>query len=156
MEVGVLSGSHYYYHLLELISQADASVLVLMFHAALPDENHPTQQLLAALVAAKARGLDVRVILDRDRETDPYKSTVINTAALTFLNEQGVLCRFDSPERLLHTKLVILDGRWSLVGSHNWSAGSYFHFDDMTLAVDSEQVAQRYVERFEAAWLSAE
>jgi DNA uptake protein ComE-like DNA-binding protein len=153
---GVLSGSDYYFRLQELIADADTSVLVLMFHAALPDDGHPTKKLLTALVEARARGLDVRVILDRDRDTDPYKSTVINTAALTFLNEQGVPCRFDSPERLLHTKLVILDGRWSLVGSHNWSAGSYFQFDDLTLAVHSEEVAQRYEQRFEAAWLAAE
>ena len=98
----------------------------------------------------------MRVILDRDRDTDPYKSTVINTAALTFLNEQSVPCRFDSPERLLHTKLVILDGRWSLVGSHNWSAGSYFQFDDLTLAIHSKEVAQHYKQRFETAWLAAE
>lgn len=155
-KVGVLSGFDYYVRLQELIADADTSVLVLMFHAALPDEDHPTKQLLTALVAAKARGLDVRVILDRDRDTDPYKSTVINTAALTFLNEQSVPCRFDSPERLLHTKLVILDGRWSLVGSHNWSAGSYFQFDDLTLAVHSEEVAQHYKQRFETAWLAAE
>ncbi|MCP5068399.1 MAG: DUF655 domain-containing protein [bacterium] len=155
-KVGVLLGSDYYFQLLELIAHADTSVFVLMFHAALPDEHHPTRQLLTALAAAKARGLDVRVILDRDRDTDPYKSSVINAAAHTFLNGHGVPCRFDSPERLLHTKLVILDGRLSLVGSHNWSAGSYFQFDDLTLAVYSEQVAGRYVERFEASWLGAD
>jgi hypothetical protein len=155
-KVGVLSGYNYYLQLQEMIADADNSVLVVMFHAALPDEDHPTKQVLTALVAAKARGLDVRVILDRDRDTDPYKSTVINTAALTFLNDQGVQCRFDSPERLLHSKLVILDGRWSLVGSHNWSAGSYFQFDDLTLAIHSEEVANRYQQRFEAAWLAAE
>jgi len=155
-KVGVLSGSNYYSLLQELIAYTNTSVLVQMFHAVLPDEDHPTKQILTALAAAKARGLDVRVILDRDRDADPYKSTVINTAALEFLNEHGIPCRFDSPDRLLHTKLVILDGQWSLVGSHNWSAGSYFQFDDLTLAVHSEEVAKRYKERFEAAWLAAE
>ena len=47
-KVGVLSGFDYYLRLQELIADADTSVLVLMFHAALPDEDHPTKQLLTA------------------------------------------------------------------------------------------------------------
>jgi hypothetical protein len=150
--VGVLEGTAYYEQLPEFLRAASTSIKVAMFHAAFPGPNHPTKLLLDELIAAKARGVDVRVVLDRDRETDPYMSTVINTKAQRYLEDHGVECRFDKEDVLLHSKYVILDEKLCVLGSHNWSAGSYSQFDDLSFVVESPEMAAALVARFEQLW----
>lgn len=153
--VGVLEGAEYYYRLPEIFGEAQTSIHVMIFHAVLPSETHPTKALLDALVAAKQRSVNVRVLLDQDRETDPYRSTIINTPAKAYLDAAGVTCRFDTRDRLLHSKLAIVDDRTVVIGSHNWSAGSFFHFDDLSLLVRSSLYGAQMLERFDAAWTAA-
>ena len=150
--VGVLAGTDYYNRLPGLLRAATGSIKVVMFHVAFPSENHPTKALLDELVIAKDRGVNVKVLLDRDRETDPYMSTVINAAAKEYLESNGVACRFDAEEVLLHSKLIVVDESQSIIGSHNWSAGSYFHFDDISFVVESSEFAARLVARFNRLW----
>jgi phosphatidylserine/phosphatidylglycerophosphate/cardiolipin synthase-like enzyme len=94
----------------------------------------------------------VRVLVDSDLKTDPYHSTVINFPAKKFLLEAGIECRSDLSNRLLHSKYLILDRDIVVLGSHNWSAGSYFGFDDLTLAISSTTLAADLLARFESSW----
>lgn len=150
--IGILEGTAYYERLPEFLRDAAASIKVAMFHAAFPGPNHPTKLLLDELIAAKARGVDVRVVLDRDRETDPYMSLTINTKAKRYLEEHGVECRFDREDVLLHSKYVIVDEKLCVLGSHNWSAGSYFEFDDLSFVVQSNEIAAVLGVRFDQLW----
>lgn len=155
-EVGILEGNKYYYWLGDGIDATETTIIMAMFHVAMPTENHPTKQLVQKLVNAKNRGVNVKVLLDRDREKDPYKSTKINEEALEILIAAGVDARFDSEERLLHSKFLVLDNEYSIVGSHNWSAGSYFHYDDLSIVIRSKKFALELQQRFNILWESTE
>lgn len=150
--VGVLEGSRYYQRVQELIAAAARKLDVCLFHIALPTEDHPTAKLLAVVRDAHRRGVAVRVLVDRDRPEDAYKSTVINAPAVKYLRDAGVPVRQDAPERLLHSKFLVIDDDLALVGSHNWSAGSFFQLDDITLVIRSAQVAAAQRRRFESLW----
>jgi phosphatidylserine/phosphatidylglycerophosphate/cardiolipin synthase-like enzyme len=126
-----------------------------MFHIALPTSSHPTRRLLDALIDARRRNLSVRVLMDADRDTDPYRSTVINAGAKVYLEAAGVPVRFDPEDRLLHSKFIVIDGSVVIMGSHNWSAGSYFQFDDLSVAIHSQTVGQEQSGRFNSLWEQA-
>ena len=81
---------------------------------------------------------------------------MINSPARTFLTASGIAYRFDASETLLHSKFVLTDGICSAVGSHNWSAGSYFPFDDLTLLIASSTFHQQMKTRFDGLWANAE
>jgi cardiolipin synthase len=127
-----------------------------MFHIALPRRDHPTLRLLDALIAAADRGLRVRVLVDRDRAADPYKSTVINAAAVNYLLDGGVTVRVDAARKLLHSKFLVIDDERTIIGSHNWSAGSYFGFDDFSVEVVSARFAAQARRRFATLWAKGE
>jgi hypothetical protein len=154
-DITVLSGTSYYSELQRIFASAASRIDVCMFHIAMPAENHPTRRLLEALIAARARGLNVRVLVDRDRAEDPYRSTVINEAAVDYLAGNGVNVREDPADLLLHSKFVIIDADLTLIGSHNWTAGSYFVFDDLTLCIKSAAVASAQRTRFNGLWAAA-
>jgi hypothetical protein len=154
--IRVLSGRRYYYLLRAAIGRAQRRIDVVMFHIALPRRDHPTLRLLEALAAARARGVRVRVLTDRDRVDDPYHSVVINAAAIRFLLDEGVNVRVDAPGRLLHSKMIVIDSEQTIIGSHNWSAGSYFSFDDLSVDVISPRFARQARQRFDSLWRRAD
>ncbi len=97
----------------------------------------------------------MRALLDRDDKGDPCLSTVINSAARRFLTAAGVTCRSDSGAKLLHSKYLVIDRQRVVMGSHNGSAGSYGRFDDLTLAVEGETLANQVLGRFDEQWAKA-
>lgn len=150
--IGELWSDDYWKDLPALIGSALQTIEVCMFHMAAPNPAHPTFALMDALRTAHQRGVAVRVLLDRDGKKDPYLSTIINSEAKRFFMQAGIACRSDSSARLLHSKYLILDKKLAVIGSHNWSAGSYFGFDDLTLAISSVELASDLGARFEAQW----
>lgn len=153
--VGALSGLDYFRRLPALLQNVTTSLDVCLFHIALPEPTHPTRLLLEALVAAHNRGVAVRVLLDADRPEDPYRSSVINAPAQVYLTAAGIPVQFDSTERLLHSKYLVADGSLVILGSHNWSAGSYFAYDDLSLVIQSVELAQTLSARFVSLWQEA-
>jgi len=153
--VGVLSGLDYFRQLPSLLQNVTASLDVCLFHIALPEPAHPTRLLLEALIAAHNRGVTVRVLLDADRPEDPYRSSVINAPAQAYLTAAGIPVQFDSTERLLHSKYLVADGSLVILGSHNWAAGSYFAYDDLSLVIQSAELAQTLTTRFASLWQEA-
>jgi competence ComEA-like helix-hairpin-helix protein len=150
--LGVLTDGDYYRSLPGLLAGAAVSIFVAMFHMALPEESHPTRKILDELIRAHQRGVVVRVLLDNDRPSDPYRSTVINTPAKTYLEEKGVAVKFDDEQVLLHSKFVVIDSQICVIGSHNWSAGSFFNFDDVSIALSSAKIGAELVNRFDQLW----
>ncbi len=150
-DVELLYGRRYYAELPGLLRSARQRIDVCMFHIALTSAGHPTRRLLEALRDRKRAGTSVRVLVDRDRNWDPYASRVINQPALDYLRDAGIRVRVDPPGLLLHSKFVVIDDL-VVVGSHNWTAGSYFGFDDLSVVIRSAAVRRAQSQRFAALW----
>ena len=82
----------------------------------------PDESMINALNVASLRGVDVRIVLPEVNNLPPVAWAA--TAQLPPMLERG--CRFFlSPGPFDHSKLLILDGVWSLVGSANWDPRSF-------------------------------
>lgn len=137
----------------DLLSVAERSIHITMFFMRYEDEkNYPSQELVDSLIRAKKKGLDVRVILDTDEEGDAAGARFINEAVLRKFRDSGVDALTDDPRRKTHSKLVIIDGERVLVGSHNWTAGSFYSYDDTSIFLESKELGGKYVRIFEALW----
>ena len=154
--VELLAGPLYYTRLPRLIGQAHDRIDVCMFHIAMPSEKHPTARVLKALGNARRRGVTVRVLVDRDRERDPYLSTIINRPAIDRLQRDRIAVRVDDSDKLLHSKVIVIDDRTVVLGSHNWTAGSYFGFDDLSFLISSEKICRQQRRRFNELWRRGE
>ncbi len=81
----------------------------------------PEQSIIQALNAAALRGINVHALLPSENNV-PLVHWACH-AVLPHLLERG--CRvYLSPPPFDHTKLLLVDGIWSLVGSTNWDARS--------------------------------
>ena len=84
----------------------------------------PDDELTAAIHEAAARGVDVRILVAGFSDSD----TLLNAsrAYYTDLLDAGIKV-FESQERILHAKTMVVDGYWSTVGSSNWDYLSFLY-----------------------------
>jgi len=92
----------------------------------------PDPQLLAALIAAAARGVDVRLILPG--KTDSW---LVFHAGRSYYSEllRGGVKLHERRGALLHAKTALVDGVWSTVGSTNLDWRSFLHNDEINAVV---------------------
>jgi cardiolipin synthase len=107
----------------------------------------PDDQLLEALMAAAARGVDVRLILPS--HTDFWAVFHAGRAHYTALLKAGVRI-YERQGRLLHSKTASIDGVWSCVGSTNLDWRSFLHNNEIDAVVLGEDFASQMHAMFES------
>jgi|CXWL01.1.fsa_nt_gi hypothetical protein len=153
----LLKDGHYREFVEQLLPQATKRLYVALFLLRFEDQkNYVTDQVVAELIAANKRGVDVRVILDRDQEHQVYHSRIVNQEAYRHLKRNKVAIRFDTQDRLMHSKVIVLDSHHVVLGSHNWTAGSFYAYDDTSLYVESKALATHYSHWFVEFWKTLE
>jgi cardiolipin synthase A/B len=106
----------------------------------------PDPQLLAALKAAAARGVDVRLVLPG--RTD---SALVFHAGRSYYDQMlqdGVIV-FERRTALLHSKTAVIDGVWSTVGSTNFDWRSFLHNQEVNAVVLGTEFGDRMRAAFE-------
>ncbi len=95
-----------------------------------------------ALARAQSRGVAVRLIVDR---TTTGKSRVEQASQIRAV-------KVDCTVRIHHDKVAIIDARYVITGSYNWSVNAERHNDENVLLVDNPVLAAAYTQDFEAQW----
>ncbi len=139
--------------LLKLFAQARKSIHVVMYRVSYYQQyqDSTTNDILGALIAASARGLEVRLYMD---DCAFYKSEAqANLQAARYLSDHGVEVRMDDPKITTHAKLVIIDQRTVILGSTNWNYYSLAKNNETDIAfIDLPDVAAPYEAFFERLW----
>ena len=118
--------SQIYAALLSAIGNAETSVYLTNAYFA------PDPQLLAALTAAVARGVDVKLILPS--QTDSWLVFHAGRGYYTRLLTAGIKI-FQLRGAILHSKTALIDGVWATVGSTNLDWRSFLHNQELDAVV---------------------
>jgi cardiolipin synthase A/B len=118
--------SQIYAALLSAIGNAETSVYLTNAYFA------PDPQLLAALTAAVARGVDVKLILPS--QTDSWLVFHAGRGYYTRLLKAGIKI-FQLRGAILHSKTALIDGVWATVGSTNLDWRSFLHNQELDAVV---------------------
>ncbi len=92
--------------------------------------------IVEALVRAKGRGIDVRLIADK---TTPCS----RASGIKPLAAAGVPIWIDDQARIAHAKAMVIDEAVTLMGSYNWTRSAAANSEDLNL-VSSPTVAAAY------------
>ena len=103
-------------------------------------------QLVEALAAARARGVDVAVAVDLSDYN--HLLNKVNAPAKKFLADAGVATFDDSLKTTTHAKVVVADG-CAVIGSVNWGKDALENRNETCLAIRDPAVADRFAEYFE-------
>ena len=137
----------YYVTLLTAIRTAEKSVKVTTAYFA------PTEQEMEALTQAARRGVDVRLLLPAS--SDSPLSIAVAHARYSELLDAGVKI-YEIHDVVLHSKTVVVDGVWSVIGSSNFDHRSVIFNDEVDVVVLGSDATQELEDLFRANQAAAE
>lgn len=99
------------------------------------------------------QGVKVKVLLDITRRPGlPYKQNFILARELT---DAGVECRELRKNRVCHAKVVVVDERTMIIGSHNWTTNSIKRNLEVSLLVQDNFTIRRMVDKYDGIFSEA-
>ena len=108
-----------------------------------------------ALLRAKKRGVDVKVVVDHKNNLDDDR-TGKSRAALDALVNAGVDVRSISAYAIHHDKVVVADRKTVQTGSMNYSSsGESRNSENVIVLWDASQAAQAYLKHFDRNYRQA-
>jgi cardiolipin synthase len=151
-DVQVITDREYFEVVQTCFKEAQSSIKVMMFEASYYEKypNSPTNILIRELIAAHKRGVSVKVILERRDERQ--QESVNNEKTGTMLSREGVDVVYDPVTVTTHTKLLIVDGTISVVGSTNWTYSALEKNHEVSVLIRSSEVARRLQDYFQTIW----
>jgi phosphatidylserine/phosphatidylglycerophosphate/cardiolipin synthase-like enzyme len=100
-----------------------------------------------ALIAAKKRGVDVRIMTDREKLNDPKQR-----AALEALRLAGIPIRVNRHDGLMHLKQVVVDDELNTSGSVNQTSSGNRYNDERLDVITDRATSLKAREKFLGMW----
>jgi cardiolipin synthase len=156
-DITILSNRDYFPVVHQLFGEAQESIQVMMFSARYYTEKpryagdiehvpgtpwSDTNVLLADLVNARHRGVEVLVILDASNWNE--SNTELNQEFGRMMAEEEVAVYMDDPEVTTHCKLIVVDDHLTVVGSTNWSYYALDQNNETSVLIHSPEINQQY------------
>ena len=120
--------------MVQMIDSARTAIRVQIYSLTL-------QEVVSALVRAKRRGVDVRVIADRS-QLHQDRNDSLQVAALA---SAGVPILVDTVPGLMHNKVMVIDGETVLTGSFNYTWGAEHRNAENLLVLHDPALAAEYL-----------
>ena len=99
--------------------------------------------IAAALTAARARGVSVRIILDRANEKETY------SRELACYRKQGLDVLIDAHHAIAHNKIIIVDRRTIITGSFNFTRqAEHENAENLLIIKGRPDLVHDYVQNF--------
>ena len=109
-----------------------------------------SKPIARALMEAKKRGIDVRVVLDSSQATERYSSA-------HFLANVGIPVRIDYRYAIMHNKFIVVDDEAVETGSFNYTqSASDRNAENVIVLRDDPGVARQYEGEWQRLWDESE
>jgi len=140
--VVALKNKDFFPALLKAIDEAREEVFISIFsfRAGVHKRSYP-DRIVAHLSRAVKRGVKVKVILENTGKPSD-ELDLQNRRTRKLLEEQGVFVYEDSPRQKTHTKLIVIDQRLVILGSHNLTQSALKHNNEISLLVENPGLAR--------------
>ena len=115
----------------------------LMQYVIRADDDGVVHDLLMALVAARQRGVEVRVGLDQGLVYGTTDRDPKNDAAAAWLQAHDITVVWDEQNRTSHAKVLLVDDEVAIIGSHNWTRAALTDNREVSVLItDAQQLGQ--------------
>jgi len=95
-----------------------------------------------ALIEARKRGVDVRVILDKSQRTEKYSEA-------DFVVNMGIPIRIDAKHAIAHNKVMVIDGGVVITGSFNFTKAAESSNAENLLVIRDKDIAEKYTSNWD-------
>jgi phosphatidylserine/phosphatidylglycerophosphate/cardiolipin synthase-like enzyme len=121
-----------------IVSEIGAARRSILVHA----YSFTSLPILSALKQANARGVDVKVIVDKTAAGKAKKGS--SYTAATYLTNAGIPVWVDTRVAIAHSKVMVIDGEAVITGSFNFTAAAQKSNAENLLVIGDTELAARY------------
>lgn len=150
-KVADISDRKYEPAVIDLLDSAERSIIISMY--ILKPSTAPVALLVKDLIEALQRGVKVEIYLNTRFQSD---NDFELGAHLKTLQKSGAILYLVSSHRLLHDKLIIVDERFVIDGSVNWSVSALKNNYESAVIIDSPELAREKITRMRNFLLAGE
>jgi phosphatidylserine/phosphatidylglycerophosphate/cardiolipin synthase-like enzyme len=108
----------------------------------------PGNILLNELIKINKKGVKVEIILNREDRKNASGLTQDNMNTGAYLAQNGVPVYFDPGNKTTHAKLLVIDEKFVVLGSTNWTYYAFTQNNETSLLIESEPLAKHYLKYF--------
>jgi len=113
-----------------------------------------------ALQRAHERGVKVRILLDQQEYRDPVREQQPSLLFEEQLAVGGVEVRYKvyslywdyRTAKQMHLKMMLIDKKWVLTGSYNWSLNAERNTFENVIGIKKQSIVAAYAKKFETIW----
>jgi phosphatidylserine/phosphatidylglycerophosphate/cardiolipin synthase-like enzyme len=147
-DVQLVIDAQYFQIAKKMIQEAKSTIQVMMFEMGYYEKypNTPSNLLIKELIDAKKRGVKVEVILEVKEGTDRTSERNRHTGKI--LSDGGVEVIYDPLFKTTHTKLMVVDGHLTLLGSTNWTHYALTNNNEVSVLIRSKEMAKTLMDYF--------
>jgi phosphatidylserine/phosphatidylglycerophosphate/cardiolipin synthase-like enzyme len=120
--------------LLEAVNSAQKSLDIAIYNFSEPS-------LANALIRAKNRGVQVRLVMESDNLPKPVPQRLLSA---------NIPIKGDGLDSLMHDKFMVVDGKTLLVGSANFTDNGLNTDNNFIVQIDNPDLAEAYSQEFES------
>lgn len=154
-DVDVLYNRHYLPAVRKLFQGAKKRIYVVVYGINIGPPGSGVRSLISDMKQAVARGVDVRVMADRSEGRFAEKTLELSEEARVFLEQNGIPMRFDTPEVITHSKVLVVDDA-AVVGGTNWGKGPLNDYNDCNVVTRRPAVVRKLTDVFIRLWEGAD
>ncbi|WP_372367126.1 phosphatidylserine/phosphatidylglycerophosphate/cardiolipin synthase family protein [Candidatus Uabimicrobium sp. HlEnr_7] len=138
-------GDKYYSVVEDALKNAESEITVIMYYVY--DKN---LFLLELLAKAKKRGVKIKILLEKTtRKAFNSHIYMYNARVAKILKKYGIYkVSFDSTSKVTHSKILIVDGYKTIIGSNNWSKKNSFTHQ-VGAVIHSKKIALSFEKHFQ-------
>lgn len=138
-----ISDRNYEEAVIQLLDNAEDSIVVSMYiiSADIKAKN-PVKLLLGDLLEARERGVSVTLYLNTNFYDEDKEESYPKSPAFKELEEAGCVIYYMPSHRRHHDKLIIVDERYVVEGSANWSISALRRNFESNTLIDSPDLAR--------------
>lgn len=148
-------GRDFLHTVTNLISGANVCVWVTMFQVSLSSQRCGSNvaRVIGAIKEAHKRGCDVKVIVHQSLYNKQIGEK--NTVLKKELEQSRIPCRAYRGGGTLHMKVILVDERYTVLGSHNMTERAMKSNVEMSVVVDSRQFGLQIASMFRDLWIKS-
>ncbi|MGA1846105.1 phospholipase D-like domain-containing protein [Deferribacter abyssi] len=130
--------------LIKDIEDAKNSIYIAMYMFKTDDYKFNYSTLIEeAIFDALKKGVKVYAVFDIGKNDDI--TTRFNKDTGEELRKKGAIVWYDSPERKLHAKVVVIDNKIVYLGSHNYTHSAMKYNYETSVRIESSEMAQEVI-----------
>ena len=142
--IKLLINKDYLWYLTKYLNNAKHEIIISSFMWCCDPRKYSSFpcKLIDKIVDAVKRGVNVTIVLEKDYRSDNHCNTVTAEYFKYLLGRgrKNFKIFFDSPLVRSHQKIVLIDGKYCFIGSHNLTQSALKYNNEVSVFIESREI----------------